>query len=211
MRVEIAEQRFDVADVDEPATVAAEPTSLFSDRPVDLTGLDLLNLDLNLRVDEVVTSEDGGLDQIDLGVKLSDGELTVAPIRFVYAGGGLSGRFELKRSPEVSVWLNLEGNDIYLGQVLAQIRDVSTLRGVVSIDAELRAQGNSSRALVSSLGGKVGLVVEGLAFLPQGPEVRQFGMGAGALFVHPPIARGSGRGGGSRQAPMAFRRPKCGG
>jgi hypothetical protein len=151
---------FDVADVDEPATVAAEPTSLFSDRPVDLTGLDLLNLDLNLRVDEVVTSEDGGLDQIDLGVKLSDGELTVAPIRFVYAGGGLSGRFELKRSPEVSVWLNLEGNDIYLGQVLAQIRDVSTLRGVVSIDAELRAQGNSSRALVSSLGGKVGLVVE---------------------------------------------------
>ena len=148
------------AATDEAAGASADPAVLFSDEPFDLAFLDGFNLDLSVRVDEVVMSEAGGLDRIHVGVKLSDGELHVEPIRFDYAGGGLNGRFELTRSPETHLLLDLEGNDIYLGQVLAQIRQVSTIRGVATIDVYLEATGDSPQALVSSLDGRVGLVIE---------------------------------------------------
>jgi len=138
----------------------AEAEPVFSREPLPLDALRAADLDLDLRVDQLVSGE-ATVEDLRAEVSLRGGRLAVESLAAQLAGGSLEGRLALDASgdPPPAV-LDLRLGAVEVGALLEMLGSPDGLRGG-ALDADLRlaSRGRSPRALAAGLGGQIDLSV----------------------------------------------------
>jgi uncharacterized protein involved in outer membrane biogenesis len=139
--------------------VRTEP--LFSKKPFDLSGLNAIDLDLDLKVNKV-SSVAASLQNIYSRVLLKEGRLELTPLKYTVDGDVITHDVTINastRPPTVSLFGS--GEDINLGLLLANpVTKKSPIRGIMSARAELKSRGQSPAELAANLDGTVLVVTE---------------------------------------------------
>jgi len=132
---------------------ATNEGSLFSDAPLPFSVLNLANGEIEVTFEEL-TYHSLDLKDVHIAVTLKDGAVSV-PVFAEYEGHRLEAQLNANdgQQPQASMTLNAPGFDI--GQFLKQVdaTDLVDVRGHVGVD--LSGRGQSVKALMSSLNGKV--------------------------------------------------------
>jgi hypothetical protein len=160
--------RIDLADLQEPAEVAATPDPakqetpsqrLLSDAPLPLDALTLVDAKIALSIDRLRAGE-MDFDDVKVALELADAKLRVDPLSLRLAGGVVKTKLDVDASrnpPRVA----LQGSADEL--VTAQLLRESDLidGGPMSLTVDVKGRGRSVAALASTLDGRVGLDVTG--------------------------------------------------
>ncbi len=126
--------------------------SLFPSAPLPLASLTLLDATLSLTVDRL-TSGDLELSDIVTSLSLDGGRLKLDPLSLRYRDATVDGSLELDgaaKPPALALKLQGKGFD------LAEASD-GALTGSLAIDLDLRARGDSPKAMAASLSGRSAL------------------------------------------------------
>ena len=140
---------------------AEEPTKdglLFSDQQLFLDKLPPIEIDLKLAVDKLVIV-DLILDSLLLKVGKSDGTLNVDPFRFVHKRATFTGRGSVEATSPPKVSLKVLTQNFDLGSFLTEQELTDLVQGEIDIGIDVRGQGNSPHALVSSLDGAASFIM----------------------------------------------------
>jgi AsmA family protein len=144
-------------DSGHPAAAQDDHEFLFSDEPLPLDWLQLANLDLSLKTDRVLLPQADMLD-LNIGVRLQDGTLSVAPIAFhgpqrgtVSASLGLA---PVDGGHRLDVRAELD--KIHLGLLAGTDQDRSTLPPTGG-QVELSGAGESLHQIMASSNGKIAI------------------------------------------------------
>ena len=127
--------------------------SIFSDKPLPFEVLKRFDLDLTVLLDQLEGAQ-LDIDKAEGQLSLKDGLLKIDPLRFVFIGGSVVAHLVAdanEKEPKIS--LQLEADDVDLGDLLAQVAVDVPLDGEVDMVLDLTAVGASPRALTSSLEG----------------------------------------------------------
>ena len=126
---------------------------LFSDDPIPFEVLRGFDLDLDLRLHQL-RGLALDIDTATAQLNLEDGSLKIEPFRFIYGGGSVVGHsIADTRGKDPKISLRLEGDDVDVGDLLAQVEVDVPLDGELDLVLDLRASGASPRALTASLKG----------------------------------------------------------
>ena len=132
---------------------------LFSNQPLPLEGLGLLDADITLDAAQV-RSEAGPLQQIALHLMLNDRELEVRSLSGQFSGGRFAGKVTLSaRQAPASVKVTINGQQIDVGPLLKQAAGKDVLEAKADFDADVSGSGNSVRALMAGLNGRTDLTM----------------------------------------------------
>ncbi|MDJ0906137.1 MAG: AsmA-like C-terminal region-containing protein [Woeseiaceae bacterium] len=152
--------RFGQGGVEEPDEDAPEESGdtgdgrYFSDQPLDTSGLQLADIDVKLRVGELISNSVSVTD-VEVGVRLQNGALQVEPISLRQNDGSIEARVSL--APEQGQYrlsTRLEANDIRVGAFApgdADIESLPQLNGSLALDGV----GNSIRSILASANGSL--------------------------------------------------------
>lgn len=135
-------------------------TQLFGRDPLPLEGLEKLDLDLEVQLDSL----EGialAVDQAKARVRLTDGRLKLAPLRFDVVGGHAEIDAEVDvRAPTPRWRLQAETDDLELGDTWRQLKTEVPLTGELDLVLDLQARGRSPRDLANSLSGDLGFALQ---------------------------------------------------
>jgi len=171
----------DLSDLTSPAAKAGEKRAervkpaakagarLFSDEPLALMGLGAIDADLTLNAARLMV-EGVELDALAAKLSLDRGRLAVSAESGRLAGGTLAGALTLDvtagHDPMVAARLDANGAD--LGRLVREVFDSRAINGgVARLHLDAKAQGNSVRALMTTLDGEL-LVAIGEAHIDDG-------------------------------------------
>jgi uncharacterized protein involved in outer membrane biogenesis len=142
--------------------VSAEPdrTYIFSRKPLDVGFLQRFDLDFDLLIDQVESHDQLTIDSVNGKVAVVDGRLSFSPLKLVFEGGQLDIRFDLDAGSVPAYKLDVTGDDIVLGPLIAQVQNDVPITGYSNLDMELTARGKTPHELVSSLGGNLSIGLE---------------------------------------------------
>ncbi|MGD0102929.1 MAG: AsmA family protein [Rhodopila sp.] len=134
---------------------------LFSDQPIPLDLLRLIDADVKLNIADLHT-QGADYKAIDTHAVLSNGKLTVNPFAADLPGGHLSGTLTAdatQSAPPVHVVLHAPG--LALKTILAAVHQPSFATGNLEVYADLSGAGDSPHAIAASLDGSLGLAMAG--------------------------------------------------
>lgn len=144
----------------EPTAIPPYEEWLFDTDPFALDGLRELDLDLEIRIDQV----EGvvlALSAVTVRIILNDGKLELAPLQFSTVGGSARANASLDLGTPSPTWqLDVEGNDLRLGNLWRELEFEVPLSGELDLDLDVEATGNSPRELASSLDGEMGFALQ---------------------------------------------------
>ena len=142
--------------------VSAEPdrTYIFSRKPLDVSFLQRFDLDFDLLIDQVESDRQLSIDSVNGKVAVVDGRLSFSPLKLVFEGGQLDIRFDLDAGGVPAYKLQVTGDDIVLGPLIAQVQHDVPITGYSNLDMDLTARGSSAHELASSLGGNLSIGFE---------------------------------------------------
>ena len=145
-----------------PAAAAANSSPkipLFSDRPLHLDGLKSHDFTLNLSADKVV-GQDVALGHIDIDAALNKGRLRIGTSEIKYRLGHLSFESILDAADvEPRISLKIAAEDIDLEELLAYMHEPLVAEGQLSLAADLKSRGRSSREMAGNLSGEFGAAI----------------------------------------------------
>jgi uncharacterized protein involved in outer membrane biogenesis len=163
---ELASTNLDLADLtgeSQPAASTAKQSGggVFPKDPLPFDALRALDADIAFKADRVATPQMSA-EQVDLGLKLDNGLLTVKPGAARVAGGAVDTDLVVDaRSDTASLTVNLKANQIELGRLLQEAAGNDMVSGGrTDVAVDLTAQGNSVQTIAAGLNGKL-LVVSG--------------------------------------------------
>jgi hypothetical protein len=139
---------------------SAKSEYLFSDTPIPFDKLKLLDLNLDLKADQL-RSENHVLSDLSVMLSLSGGVLKITSARLNYTEGAVSTELTIDASgsePEVRIRSTAE--DVDAGDMLRRLHKPLLMDGRVTIFADLQSVGNSPRELASALNGEFALAIE---------------------------------------------------
>jgi hypothetical protein len=179
-----------VDDTTETPEPEERPKELFSlsEDPIPLDWLAAADLDLELRAATVhgvrITAQ-----SFESRIRLDDRKLEVDPLRVAYEGGKIDAALGIDaRAPAPVFTVRGQGTDLSVGAVFDQFtREPLGLEGQVTLDIELRGVGRSPHAIVSTLDGTYGHVVEN-GKLP-GTDLDILGLRATQLLLSTLVAK----------------------
>ncbi|MFV1972273.1 MAG: AsmA-like C-terminal region-containing protein, partial [Thiohalobacterales bacterium] len=149
-----------VEDSDETGNEQPERSPhAFSREPLDFTILKLLDLDMNIRIDEIASAQVSA-DKLHGRILLENGRLQVRPMQLVAEGGPTDLDLEIDARDTPTISLKLTADDQKLGHWLAQLQDEVPVDGYANYEIVLDAEGNSQHELAASLNGHVALAFE---------------------------------------------------
>ena len=129
---------------------------VFSDQPLPVGNLRIMDADLALQVGKLVLDEQQ-LSDLALNVRLIKGRLSLKPFRFGLAGGYVEGGAELDAvDKDFTASLRLTARQVELGRLL---HDGSLSGGKSDLEIDLKGRGHSVRRLMASLTGETVLSV----------------------------------------------------
>jgi uncharacterized protein involved in outer membrane biogenesis len=128
------------------------------DTPVPVAALRKLDLDLDISTRQA-SSTSIGTGGFLLKAKLTDGHLTVAPLKAKLSGGDLVVNFDLDvRGDTPAAKLDLTALQVDYGTLLKDLAATDIAQGVVDINIELSGQGSTLRDLLAQTNGIITLV-----------------------------------------------------
>ncbi len=166
IRANLASDRLDLNDIlaalpEAKAGKAPKPDSrrLFPDDPLPLDALKSVNAQLKFKGKQILAGP-APIDDLDLTIKLNNGNLSVAPATARISGGQLGARVSLNgavKSPRLEVSLDVKGLD--LGGLLKQMQLTDILSGKLDAKVKLNGAGTSVRKIMAALNGNTELVM----------------------------------------------------
>jgi len=114
--------------------------------PIDLSVLNAFEADANLK-SEAISFDKYVLDNVDLGIKLSGGQLKVHRLRGLLFGGALSGSATVGAAPGKRIETALRVQEMNLGPA------IGAATGKMALEVELTSTGGSVVEMVSNLAG----------------------------------------------------------
>jgi peptidoglycan hydrolase-like protein with peptidoglycan-binding domain len=132
---------------------------VFGETPISFGALKDFNLDFDMQLEKVVGVQ-LKIDKVEARLDIVDGLLKVDPLRLDFVGGHIEMRLiadARTKVPEVS--LNINADDVDLGDFLAQVETAVPLDGELDMSVHLKAAGLSPRALAASLEGELDVAV----------------------------------------------------
>lgn len=141
------------------ATAAPRPQG-WSTQPIDLSGLQRIDLDLAQSADTLRYS---GLEMrgVKSRTQLTDGRLSVDLTEANSGKTKASGRLKLdSRSTPPAIALEAKATDAPIETVISELFGSRVVSGKTKVDLSLAARGSSQRDIVGSLAGKAGVTIE---------------------------------------------------
>jgi uncharacterized protein involved in outer membrane biogenesis len=132
---------------------------VFTEDPLPLEGLRSADADVSVKVATLQINEKLALNDVDLPVKLSAGDLALGPAKAGLSGGAIDMKLDLagsKATPSMSLALNAA--DIDYGRLLEEQDITQDVKGTVGADVKLSGAGSTPRAIASGLNGKFEIV-----------------------------------------------------
>lgn len=139
--------------------VPAGPRRVFSDRPINLAALDLMDLDLRLTLGEV---RSGGVSYRDLAGRLvlDQGKLALDPFAATLPGGKLNVKLTADtRAADAPVVLSVNAPGIALKPLLTAFGLPNDVTGTIEVAADVTSAGRTPHALAAGLTGRVGVLM----------------------------------------------------
>ena len=133
---------------------------IFSRKPLNLSFLNNFDLDFDFLIGQVESHGEMSIDRVDAHIRLKDGDLQVAPLKFLYEGGSMDVVFGLQAHTTPSFNLKVLADDLKLGPMMAQVQNDVPINGYSNINVDITARGQSPHEMASSLGGKIDLGFE---------------------------------------------------
>ena len=134
-------------------TGAGSLSPRWSAAPIDLSPLAAVNADLKLR-SSVLSYDELRLHEADVSALLTDGRLDIRRLTGQVYGGtiDLVGQLDARSVPRADV--TVTATNVDSGVLLVETADFERIRGPVTVNAKIAAQGRSETELVSSLSGQ---------------------------------------------------------
>ncbi len=139
---------------------------IFTADPFSLQALGMINGELQIKVDKI-QGTDLSYSSLEMKIALNDSKLRIFPARFVFTNGAVETDFSINASKSpASYKLNIVADDVDLEAVALQFqKQPVAVKGNMDVIVDLTANGDSARAVASSLDGKIGLVGENISLL----------------------------------------------
>ncbi len=132
---------------------------IFPDHPLPLETLRQANADVKIHVAQVRLPS-LLLTDLDMGMVLNDGALTVKPLKAVLGKGSMDGHLSLQSQGKVaSLTIVFKINKLDISYLTKEPKSTEGLQGNLDADIDLRAQGSSIAGLMGGLTGKTVLVM----------------------------------------------------
>ena len=141
------------------ASTASDSPAIFDRKPLDFSGLQKYNLDLELSIDQI-TGADFSIDKLAGKLKLTDGRLRLSPMRVTFDGGTADLEFALDARKTPTVLLKVTADDLLLGKVIPHVQQEMQVQGGARLHIDITSKGRSAHELVSALSGDVSLGLE---------------------------------------------------
>jgi len=135
---------------------AGREDKIFSDHPLSLDALKQVDVDVKIQAAQVLLPN-RPLNNLDMGVVLRNGALTVKPLKAVFGKGSMDGYLSLQSQGKVaSLAIVLKINK---ADVNYFTKEAKGIEGNLDIDIDLRARGASIAGLMGGLNGKTVLMM----------------------------------------------------
>ena len=129
----------------------------WSETPLDLEALKLLDADLSLRAD-TITIGDISLENADLNALLEDGRLTAVFDQFTAFSGLWSGKAIVNAKPSVpGMAFNLSADNVAANTLLSTLAGFDKLKGTGAMSVNITSEGASINQIVNQLDGNLAL------------------------------------------------------
>ncbi len=141
------------------AAGGATDKRVFPADPLPVDGLKAADATIDLTVKKLLANG-VSVDDIDVNLRLRNGDLMVKPLAAQIAGGVIDGAVRLnaaRGTPAIDVAVS--GKKIDVGKLLAEMEITDLLSGTVNADVSLKGQGQSVRAIMASLNGNTSVVM----------------------------------------------------
>jgi uncharacterized protein involved in outer membrane biogenesis len=142
-----------------PAPVATDELIIFDREPLDFSGLQRFNLDLEILIDHI-TGVDYSIERLGGRIRLTDGTLHLYPMQLVVEGGTTDLEFELVTRNTPSVRLKVTADDLLLGKLIAKAQEEIPVEGKAHLNIDITSTGHSAHELASDLSGKLSFSLE---------------------------------------------------
>jgi uncharacterized protein involved in outer membrane biogenesis len=149
----------EIAAVAEPAPRALDVQAAPSETPIDFSGLQTLNADLEL-VTRIVLVQQMRIDSARLNLVLNDGFLAATLQELTLYGGSGSGRFELDaREPQVRIVQELRASNVEARPLLTDAANFNSIEGRSELSLSLTTRGATQSELIGAADGRLHLEV----------------------------------------------------
>jgi hypothetical protein len=141
---------------------AAKSKFIFSEDPIELSGLKSVDASGDLAVDTLVLPDGRKLDHLHLQLALQNGMLDAPVVQAGIFGGKVAARVKLdaRRDKDVALNLHVDASGLDLGALLAAAGVKREVRGgKTSVNADIAARGSSLHQWASSASGTVTAIV----------------------------------------------------
>ena len=140
---------------------AAISEDVFSREPIDFSGLNAIDLDLELTINKL-SSTAASIGDVYGHVILKDGKLDIKPMRYTIENDVLDHNVMIdSTSTPPTVHFFVSGDDIDLGLLFSSsARKTSPIRGTMTARADLKSRGHSPAELASHLDGEINIIAE---------------------------------------------------
>jgi uncharacterized protein involved in outer membrane biogenesis len=119
-----------------------------------------LDADVSLQAAHLVGRDNFLVEEMDLTLKLAEGELALGPATLDFEGGSFTGSARIDaRSDPPKLSLDLEGTEMHLDRALAQVQKRPVATGIADLSLRLESRGASVDALRAALSGDASLAI----------------------------------------------------
>ncbi len=136
-----------------------DKTYIFSREPLNFAKLQDIELNLNIQIDKVEGTA-YSIDQLSGELTLADGVLHIAPLQLVFEQGVTQLEFKVDTRKTAEFSLQLQADNLILGQLLAQIQSEVPVVGKANLLLDVSSKGHSAHALASNLSGSLRFELE---------------------------------------------------
>ncbi len=148
-----------------PAAKSASPAPggkerVIPDIPIPVALLKLADADVELKAKKVLLKDKMAFDDLNVVVRLNNGDLKINPIRVTAVGGTFDGAVRLNGAAQTpQSEFTLKAAKLPLATVLSDMGHPDVMEGDLSIDLDLKGSGDNVRAIAASLGGKADFIM----------------------------------------------------
>jgi|GEM_PF-1122369 len=144
----------EAAKPEAPAPVTADSLIVFDREPLDFSGLQHFNLDLEILIDDII-GVDYTIDKLDGRIKLTEGVLRISPMRLTFEGGATDLDLLLDSRNTPSFTLKVTADDLVLGKMISELQKEVPVKGKAHLNIDINSEGHSPHELASELSGEL--------------------------------------------------------
>lgn len=141
---------------------SGRPGKVLPDSDFSLEKLNAMDADVQLDAGKIDMDKPFAFESLSATLKLRDGVMDLAPVRFGFAGGTLGGKIRLnaKQNP-IAAWADINVERARIARLFPTNKLVAKSVGQVGANMKLESRGNSVAKLLANASGDFGLASSG--------------------------------------------------